>query len=175
MLSGSPRPVPGPSQLWAGPKAAGLVPVMARSHWLMSIMAGFDWLTLRLKFIHIVCGELPAPGCVWWRRVATVSLLSQAHRCSAHCLHRPPATRAHISSHWHNNIESTSSERSDRGPRHHQPQLSFTPTFIDFHSEPNFQTRSILMTHRLGDTNGTPRHPKINHNVEIKAFSSWQS
>ena len=59
MLSGSPRPVPGPSQLWAGLKAAGLVPVMARSYWLMSLMAGCDWLTLRLKFIHIVL-----PGCL---------------------------------------------------------------------------------------------------------------
>ena len=101
MLSGSPRPVPGPSQLWAGPKAAGLVPVMAASYWLMALMAGSDWLTLRLKFIHSgVAGELPAPGLtvsgedVWPQSLS--SLRPTVARPTACTGYQPPEPTFHL-------------------------------------------------------------------------------
>ena len=96
MLSRSPRPVPGPSQLWAGLKAAGLVPVMARSYWLMPLMAGCDWLTLKLKFIHIVL-----PGCLHLA-VSGEDVWPQSLSSLRPTVARPTActgTRAHISSH----------------------------------------------------------------------------
>ena len=76
----SPRPQPLVHLSSSRPKAAGLVPVMAASYWLMALMAGCDWLTLRLKFIHSgVAGELlPAPGpCLVKTCVGSLSL-SQA-------------------------------------------------------------------------------------------------
>ena len=81
------------------PKAAGLVPVMAASYWLMALMAGCDWLTLRLKFIHSgVAGELlPAPGPCLVKTCMAVSLSLRprpTRQATGAAL-----TRAYISSH----------------------------------------------------------------------------